>query len=608
MCEPDGNSPTYADQLPKEGMRRNEVLYRIGIMHLIRKKVKEYEAINGVWSEPSKMPPPEEYAEFIANTYTYKKDKDILNLKQGDDSNRDSPAINGQTPTTDDPNQAPAKRGRPCKPKGQGYGLKQNSTNNENEENNESDGSEAGSTGIGSKFNDPDLDNDHRLKDDPKKHKKNFSFNIADAGFTELHTLWQTEESAAIKQKKLKEIWHRMHDYWLLAGIAKHGYTKWTDIQADPQYSLVQLPFLAMDKNKDGSVLEMQKGFLGRRFRLLETALIEEEQLRRAQIEKSQAIESKELLALQRHFSELEAIAECHSNLTKAEASSKKLANNVLQRSLTKMEELLVELKTDLAKLPMTISNLQPVQDRLQMNERYTVAHLLTASANLNDNSASNESQETRQQREQFKELAKNQHVAKALRFCNETGSFCIGQPVSLAKETNAVVESEIIELDDSDEDQKGEEKEKEKKEEDEMNDNSQSQDKKTEEDQKEDDESTPKKNGTVEEPIEKEETEEVKQEEPTQNGTIEPKEEVTETGDREQREQPVQPSKATDKEEIPVKQELEEPDKPCDDQNEKSESSEKETEENGNNVVLEDDTVVNTQSQEDDQTNEMEE
>merc|ERR1711936_1050800 len=45
-----------------------------------------------------------------------------------------------------------------------------------------------------------------------------FMFNIADGGFTELHTLWQNEEKAAVPGREY-EIWHRRHDYWLLAGI-----------------------------------------------------------------------------------------------------------------------------------------------------------------------------------------------------------------------------------------------------------------------------------------------------------------------------------------------------------------------------------------------------
>ena len=38
-------------------------------------------------------------------------------------------------------------------------------------------------------------------------------------GFTELHTLWLNEERAAVPLKEY-EIWHRRHDYWLLAAIA----------------------------------------------------------------------------------------------------------------------------------------------------------------------------------------------------------------------------------------------------------------------------------------------------------------------------------------------------------------------------------------------------
>ena len=54
-----------------------------------------------------------------------------------------------------------------------------------------------------------------KAEEDRKPHK--FMFNIADGGFTELHTLWQNEEKAAVPGREY-EIWHRRHDYWLLAG------------------------------------------------------------------------------------------------------------------------------------------------------------------------------------------------------------------------------------------------------------------------------------------------------------------------------------------------------------------------------------------------------
>lgn len=81
-----------------------------------------------------------------------------------------------------------------------------------------------------------------------KATKQRFMFNIADGGFTggatlrhaaslpsavfdlfppplfflELHSLWQNEERAATVTKKTFEIWHRRHDYWLLAGIIQY--------------------------------------------------------------------------------------------------------------------------------------------------------------------------------------------------------------------------------------------------------------------------------------------------------------------------------------------------------------------------------------------------
>lgn len=38
--------------VPREGLNRQHVLTRIGIMSLIRKKVQEFEAVNGEWSVP----------------------------------------------------------------------------------------------------------------------------------------------------------------------------------------------------------------------------------------------------------------------------------------------------------------------------------------------------------------------------------------------------------------------------------------------------------------------------------------------------------------------------------------------------------------------------
>ena len=53
LCEPGNeNAETFVDGVPREGLSRQHVLTRIGIMSLIRKKVQEFETINGKHSMP----------------------------------------------------------------------------------------------------------------------------------------------------------------------------------------------------------------------------------------------------------------------------------------------------------------------------------------------------------------------------------------------------------------------------------------------------------------------------------------------------------------------------------------------------------------------------
>ena len=76
-----------------------------------------------------------------------------------------------------------------------------------------------------------------------------------------------------------------------------HGYGRWQDIQNDIRFNIINEPFkvcnssikekrikfisLQMDVGK-GNFLEIKNKFLARRFKLLEQALVIEEQLRRA--------------------------------------------------------------------------------------------------------------------------------------------------------------------------------------------------------------------------------------------------------------------------------------------------------------------------------------
>ena len=59
-----------------------------------------------------------------------------------------------------------------------------------------------------------------------------------------------------------------------------HGYGRWQDIQNDSRFAIINEPF-KMDVGK-GNFLEIKNKFLARRFKLLEQALVIEEQLRRA--------------------------------------------------------------------------------------------------------------------------------------------------------------------------------------------------------------------------------------------------------------------------------------------------------------------------------------
>lgn len=154
------------------------------------------------------------------------------------------------------------------------------------------------------------------------RSKRKFMFNIADGGFTELHTLWQNEEKAAVPGREY-EIWHRRHDYWLLAGIVTHGYGRWQDIQNDARYAIINEPF-KMDAGK-GNFLEIKNKFLARRFKLLEQALVIEEQLRRAAYLNLTQDSTHPAMALNARFAEVECLAESHQHLSKESLAGKSL-------------------------------------------------------------------------------------------------------------------------------------------------------------------------------------------------------------------------------------------------------------------------------------------
>uniref|UniRef100_A0A8C1TK05 Chromodomain helicase DNA binding protein 3 n=1 Tax=Cyprinus carpio TaxID=7962 RepID=A0A8C1TK05_CYPCA len=283
LCEPvaDG-SEMFADGVPREGLCRQPVLTRIGVMSLVKKKVQEFEHINGKWSMPELKPE--------------------ITVDSKKSSRASSPAIKTDTPTPEmSCNNTPCTS-KPEEVKGEKDAVKE--VRGQREEVPKGNGKPT--------------------------ERPRFMFNIADGGFTELHTLWQNEERAAISSGKINEIWHRRHDFWLLAGIVCHGYARWQDIQNDPQFAIVNEPFKTQ-VNK-GNFLEMKNKFLARRFKLLEQALVIEEQLRRAAYLNMTQDPTHPAMALNARFAEVECLAESHQHLSKESLAGNKPANAVLHK------------------------------------------------------------------------------------------------------------------------------------------------------------------------------------------------------------------------------------------------------------------------------------
>lgn len=218
-----------------------------------------------------------------------------------------------------------------------------------------------------------------RAEDNLEGLKRKFMFNIADGGFTELHTLWLNEEKAAVPGREY-EIWHRRHDYWLLAGIVTHGYGRWQDIQNDIRFAIINEPF-KMDVGK-GNFLEIKNKFLARRFKLLEQALVIEEQLRRAAYLNLTQDASHPAMSLNARFAEVECLAESHQHLSKESLAGNKPANAVLHKVLNQLEELLSDMKSDVSRLPATLARIPPVAQRLQMSERSILSRLAATAGN----------------------------------------------------------------------------------------------------------------------------------------------------------------------------------------------------------------------------------
>uniref|UniRef100_A0A8B9MLI3 Chromodomain helicase DNA binding protein 5 n=1 Tax=Accipiter nisus TaxID=211598 RepID=A0A8B9MLI3_9AVES len=433
LCEPGADgAETFADGVPREGLSRQHVLTRIGVMSLVRKKVQEFEHVNGKYSTPDLIlegPESKKSSEIVSsdpNTpipaspahmhmgsvalvgrYAYRLPGDRgfglpwegrwakrpegnleCSLRNGQGWADLVWAVYVQVPVSAEKAES-EERTESCDSKEKLRVEKQEESEKtepspeplvkEDAKAEEKEQSEAQQNG------------DREEEEDGKKDDRNmnfrFMFNIADGGFTELHTLWQNEERAAISSGKIYDIWHRRHDYWLLhaslfwlagrrqAGVL-HGYARWQDIQNDPRYVILNEPFKS--EIHKGNYLEMKNKFLARRFKLLEQALVIEEQLRRAAYLNMTQDPSHPAMALNARLAEVECLAESHQHLSKESLAGNKPANAVLHKVLNQLEELLSDMKADVTRLPSMLSRIPPVAARLQMSERSILSRLAT--------------------------------------------------------------------------------------------------------------------------------------------------------------------------------------------------------------------------------------
>ncbi|KAK3592589.1 hypothetical protein CHS0354_001757 [Potamilus streckersoni] len=466
LCEPGAdNSETFADGVPREGLSRQHVLTRIGIMSLVRKKVQEFEAINGTHSMPYLMATEaveklKKEKETVASPAVKGKedgDKKEDGEKEGEKENKedkeeekDEKSKNGEDKEQEaNVNEEKMEEKEPGKEekgkkeveeektrenmeevkeageKKEDAGEKKEETDEsvkadkevkkelktegeesmevdkkeEKEANKDDEKDEAKKMeenvekeGEGSEKDKKEEKEDNKVtpKQEVKEEKKDpvkeeemaakeeanqkFMFNIADGGFTELHTLWQNEQRALLRGRE-HEVWHRRHDYWLLAGIVTHGYGRWQDIQNDPRFQIINEPF--QSEQGKGNFLEIKNKFLARRFKLLEQALVIEEQLRRAAYLNLTQDPNHPAMALNTRFAELECLAESHQHLSKESLAGNKPANAVLHKVLNQLEELLSDMKQDVSRLPATLARVPPVSQRLQMSERSILSRLV---------------------------------------------------------------------------------------------------------------------------------------------------------------------------------------------------------------------------------------
>uniref|UniRef100_A0A5K3G275 DUF1086 domain-containing protein n=1 Tax=Mesocestoides corti TaxID=53468 RepID=A0A5K3G275_MESCO len=436
LCEPDSmnqETTTYSDGTPRDGIAHQPILSRIGIMALVRKKVQEFEQINGLYSIPSLKSTKTESAgtpkpvDALPDTPCRTPKPSVASLvvdeaasatqpltvnTEGSNGNgcsddaskasdktepmdiytgentvvdeagcKDSLVLGGNLKIDEDAeksgggDKAAATMKEPMDVDSKTRNVEMKKEEGE-EEAAAMSTKEAMDVVVGD--SDAEVANEEdevMIVNEEKTDKKpSFMFNIADGGFTELHTIWLNEQRALQENTGGYEIWHRKHDYWLLAGVVQHGYGRWQDIHNDPRFALVNEPFRS-EQGKP-NYLEIKNRFLARRFKLLEQALIIEEQLRRAAHQNIVCDPKDTVQSLNRRFNELECLAVAQQQVFAEALSGNKSLVPLLHRALTMMEDYLAEMKQDVSRLLTLVPRMPQVADRLNLSHTSLLTRL----------------------------------------------------------------------------------------------------------------------------------------------------------------------------------------------------------------------------------------
>ncbi|XP_054157969.1 chromodomain-helicase-DNA-binding protein 4-like [Oppia nitens] len=394
LCDPgELQSKTFEDGVPKEGINVNQVLARIGMVSLIRKKVHEYEDKFGLQSiKPKKKKlkivneKSTEFAEFedsdsqnVSKKETDGKTESVAETTANNNGSKPDESVEGVKPideekmeVTNDVTNGTKSETETVKPD------EENKINGEEVKDVDMKDVEETKEVVESNENHepkPTVEKKDETKEAVDTNAKPvemvesdeeepttveaFDFHIRDGGLTELNTLWHFEEQE-LKPGKEALVWNKRHDYWLLASLVKHGYERWKDIDNDEDFKLLTEPF----KN----TLNIKNKFMERRLRLLEQALVFEEQFRRtghlARLVANEDTDNNKDEQMEDDESQDSSAAADDVN------DENKPLNASLHRCVNNLEDLMTDMKSDCGRIPQTVQRIPPIAQRLQTSQR----------------------------------------------------------------------------------------------------------------------------------------------------------------------------------------------------------------------------------------------